>query len=119
VVPTLNDRMSEIKSMTAWIMKNLGPDAPLHFTRFHPTYLIKNLPDTSVQTLEKARRTALDGGLHYVYIGNVPGHEGENTYCPNCKKVVIGRIGYTITENNIDKNGRCKFCKTPIPGVWK
>ncbi|MEW6203541.1 MAG: AmmeMemoRadiSam system radical SAM enzyme [bacterium] len=119
VVPTLNDNMSDIKKMTAWIMKNLGPDVPLHFTRFHPTYLLKNLPVTPVKTLEAARRTALDGGMHYVYVGNVVGHEGENTYCPKCSKVVIGRIGYTLSENSIDKNGKCKFCRTPIAGVWK
>jgi pyruvate formate lyase activating enzyme len=80
-------------------------------------YQIKNLPPTPVKTLEMARDIALKAGLHYPYIGNVPGHEGENTYCPNCKKVLIRRVGYTIIKNLII-DGSCKFCHQPIPGIW-
>ncbi len=118
VVPTKNDDMKAIKKMCLWIRDELGPDVPLHFSRFYPMYKLKNLPPTPVKTLEEARKTALDQGLEYVYIGNVPGNPGENTYCPKCKKLIIGRIGYTLTEVNV-KEGKCKFCGHPLPGIWK
>jgi pyruvate formate lyase activating enzyme len=118
IVPTLNDSEKEIREMSEWIKKRLGCDVPVHFTRFHPMYKIKNLPPTPVKTLERARKIAQELGLHYVYIGNVPGHEGENTYCPNCKKMVIRRTGFLIIENRL-KAGKCSFCNYPIPGVWE
>jgi pyruvate formate lyase activating enzyme len=117
LIPTLNDDREELSQMCNWIKTNLGPDVPIHFSRFHPMYQIKNLPPTPVKTLEMARSTALESGLHYPYIGNVPGHEGEHTYCPSCKKVLIRRVGYSIVENAIEK-GRCKFCQHSIPGIW-
>lgn len=118
LVPPLNDDMVMIKEMCAWIRDELGKDVPLHFSRFHPTYKLKNLTPTPVKTLEEARNIALGEGLEYVYIGNVPGHEAENTYCPKDNKVVIRRIGYRVIENNI-VDGKCKFCGTRIPGVWE
>jgi pyruvate formate lyase activating enzyme len=117
MVPTLNDDMKNIKDMCKWMVTDLGKDVPLHFTRFSPLYLLKNLPPTPVSSLEKAREIAMGEGMNFVYVGNVPGHEGENTYCPKCKKMVVGRIGFTITQMNL-KNGKCKFCGNPIPGVW-
>ncbi|MDH7499720.1 MAG: radical SAM protein, partial [candidate division NC10 bacterium] len=117
VVPTLNDQEGPIRKMSLWIMKELSAEVPLHFTRFHPMYLLKNLPPTPVQTLEKARNIALEAGLRFVYIGNVPGHEGENTHCPRCRRVLIRRIGYRIQENQLQK-GACPFCGEKIPGVW-
>jgi pyruvate formate lyase activating enzyme len=117
MVPTLNDDMGDIRKMCLWILNNLGPDVPVHFTRFTPLYLLKNLPLTPVSSLEQARKIAQEIGLKFVYIGNVPGHEGENTYCPKCKKVVIGRYGFSITQMNLQK-GRCRFCGEKIPGVW-
>lgn len=117
IIPTLNDNPEELREMCNWVKANLGPDVPIHFSRFHPMYQIKNLPPTPVKTLEMARDIALKAGLHYPYIGNVPGHEGESTYCPNCKKVLIRRVGYTIIKNFI-VNGNCKFCHHPIPGIW-
>lgn len=117
MVPTLNDNMDDIKKMCDWMLKDLGPDVPVHFTRFTPLYLLKNLPPTPVSSLEQARKIALDSGLKFVYIGNVPGHEGESTYCPKCKKILIGRYGFTITQMNLQK-GNCKFCGEKIPGVW-
>jgi pyruvate formate lyase activating enzyme len=117
MVPTLNDDMKNIRDMCKWMVANLGRDVPLHFTRFHPMYLLKNLPPTPVSSLERAREIALEEGMNFAYVGNVPGHEGEHTYCPNCKEVVIGRIGYTITRMNL-KNGKCTSCGNPIPGVW-
>jgi len=118
VIPTLNDSPADIQKMCQWIKENVGSDVPLHFSRFFPNYKLTNIAPTPVATLEMARKIALAAGLHYVYIGNVPGHEGENTYCPKCRKLLIGRSGYTVTENNI-KNGRCKYCGYKISGVWK
>ncbi|MFQ6069941.1 MAG: AmmeMemoRadiSam system radical SAM enzyme [Candidatus Aminicenantales bacterium] len=117
VIPTLNDSEAEIRRLCKWIMNEIGPDVPLHFTRFHPMYLLKNLPPTPITTLEKAHKIAIEEGLHYVYIGNVPGHPAESTYCPGCGKRLIKRVAYQIMELNL-KSGRCIFCNTPIPGVW-
>jgi pyruvate formate lyase activating enzyme len=117
VVPTLNENEAEIKTMCGWILKELGPDVPVHLTRFHPMYLLKNLPATPVSTLEKLKAVADTAGLHYVYIGNVPGHDAENTYCHSCRKKIIGRYGFRILENQV-RNGKCGYCGTKIPGVW-
>ncbi len=117
VIPTLNDGENEIRSMAKWIAANLGKDVPIHFTRFHPTYKLKNLPVTPVATLEKARQTAMAEGLHYAYVGNVWGHEGEHTYCAGCGKPVIRRIGFRILEMKVE-DGSCVYCKEKIPGVW-
>ncbi len=118
VVPTLNDDEEEIRQMCRWILENLGPDVPLHFTRFYPMYRLKNLPPTPVETLERAREIALEEGLHYVYIGNVPGHPAGNTYCPKCGKLLIKRMGFYVVENHI-VDGKCEYCGEPIPGVWE
>ncbi|MFA5147394.1 MAG: AmmeMemoRadiSam system radical SAM enzyme [Candidatus Omnitrophota bacterium] len=117
VVPTLNDDMAKMKDMCAWICDALGPDVPLHLSRFWPSHKLTHLYPTPQETLEKARETALASGLRYVYIGNVPGLAAENTYCHNCGKTVIGRSGYTITEKHM-KSGACEWCGTKIPGVW-
>lgn len=118
VVPSLNDNMAEITKMCEWIYNNLGPDTPLFFSRFTPQYKLGNLPPTPIETLDKAREIALKTGLKYVYIGNVPGHPGENTYCPSCGRILIRRYGYAILENNIRKR-KCVFCGKEIPGVWE
>jgi len=118
VVPTLNDDEQEIRDMVQWIVKELGEDVPLHFSRFYPKYKLRNLPPTPVTTLEKCRNIALEGGLHYVYMGNVPGHMGGNTICPNCHKLILGRVGYQVFENHVI-NGKCQFCGNQIAGVWK
>ncbi|MCK5146516.1 AmmeMemoRadiSam system radical SAM enzyme [bacterium] len=118
VVPTLNDKPEEIRDMTRWIIKNLGDDIPLHFSRFTPKYRLRHLPPTPVKTLENLRNVAMDAGLKYVYLGNVPGHEGANSYCPSCNKLLIRRVGYRIYENNIS-NGLCGSCNTAIPGIWR
>ncbi len=118
VIPGQNDDVKELEAMCKWIVDELGADTPVHFTRFHPQYRLKNLPPTPLNTLRRARQIGLDSGLHYVYTGNVPGDEGESTYCPNCGAVVIRRFGFSIAENNL-KNGACKKCGTKIAGVWK
>lgn len=117
VVPTQNDGVETVRQMCAWIKSELGAETPVHFSRFYPLYKLRNLPPTPVSTLEKNRQIAMEAGLEYVYIGNVPGHEGERTYCPRCKKLLIFRQGFSIGEVNILK-GKCKFCGKPIPGIW-
>jgi len=116
VIPTLNDDMKTVREMCKWILKNLGPDVPVHFSRFVPLYKLTNLPPTPIETLTGARKTAMDAGLKFVYIGNIR-HEGESTFCPKCKKLLIERVGFFVKQNNI-ANGKCKFCNTSIPGVW-
>lgn len=116
VIPTLNDDMKKIKEMCQWIIKNLGSDVPLHFSRFFPHYKLKELPPTPVETLSDARNAAMGTGLKYVYIGNIRS-EAENTCCPKCKKLLIERIGYFVKQNNISK-GKCRFCGANIAGVW-
>jgi pyruvate formate lyase activating enzyme len=117
VVPGYIDNSEMIKQMCGWILENLGPDYPLHFTRFTPRYKLNRLPPTPVSTLTRFRNLAMKEGIHYVYVGNVPLHEGANTYCHNCKKLLIERHGYYIPTYNMTGT-RCKFCKTIIPGRW-
>ncbi len=117
VIPTQNDDLSGLKEMCLWVKKELGAHTPIHFSRFYPLYKLRSLPPTPVSTLEKARNVALSTGLEYVYIGNIPGHEGEHTFCPKCKKMLIQRIGYMIGENHL-KGGKCQYCGKPIPGIW-
>ena len=119
IIPTLNDDAGEIKQMCKWIVAELGPDVPVHFSRFYPVYRLKNLPPTPPKTLDNARNIALDAGVRYAYVGNLPGHEGESTFCPGCNKIVIKRIGYQILENFVTQKGRCKFCQSKIAGVWE
>jgi pyruvate formate lyase activating enzyme len=118
VIPTLNDSLQKIKEMSGWIKKELGSDVPLHFTRFFPIYKLKNLPGTPTATLDRARDCALQAGLRYVYVGNVPGDPGENTYCHHCKKLVIERMSYFIKKNCLVR-GKCGSCGTRIPGFWE
>jgi pyruvate formate lyase activating enzyme len=117
VLPTLNDSDQEFRGLAQWVKANLGADVPLHFTQFHPEYLLKNLPITPVPTLERAKAIADAEGLHYVYIGNVPGHPAQNTYCPKCKKMLVERVGFTAGKMLIRKN-KCPFCQEQIPGIW-
>jgi len=117
MIPTKNDEMSTIKEMCLWIKKELGSETPVHFSRFYPLYKLRTLPPTPVSTLEKARTMALSSGLEYVYVGNVPGHEGENTFCPRCKKLLVQRTGYMVGEIHL-KSGKCGYCGKPIPGIW-
>ncbi len=118
VVPSWNDNMDMIKKMSDWLFNNGFEDTPLYFSRFHPAYKLKNIPPTPVDIIHKARQIAMDAGIKFVYTGNIPGDSGENTYCPSCKKLLIERIGFTIKQNHI-KNGKCEYCGTVIPGVWK
>jgi pyruvate formate lyase activating enzyme len=117
VLPTLNDSDQELRGLAQWVKANLGEDVPLHFTQFHPGYLLKDLPVTPVSTLDRAKAIADSEGLHYVYIGNVPGHPAQNTYCPKCGKMLVERVGFAAGQMLIEK-GHCPFCQQPIPGIW-
>jgi pyruvate formate lyase activating enzyme len=117
VVPTVNDDPRDIQRMCQWIRKNLGPETPLHFSRFFPNYRLTRLDPTPVSLLEKARRIAIDAGIQYVTIGNVPGHEYNSTFCPKCGKVLIERSHFHVQKNNLAK-GRCASCGHRIPGIW-
>ncbi len=117
VVPSLNDEPDSLRALVDWVLDSVGPDVPLHFSRFQPMYQLMNLPPTPVESLEAARQVALEAGLHYVYLGNVPGHEGNHTYCPNCGDLIVRRAGMATTAMNI-VDGRCGNCQMPIAGVW-
>jgi pyruvate formate lyase activating enzyme len=117
VLPTRNDSEQEIRDLARFVRRNLGPEVPVHFTRFHPTYRVQNLPPTPVSTLERCYDVARAEGLHFVYMGNVPGHPGENTYCHKCGQELVSRTGFTVRANRIAGNA-CPKCQTPIPGVW-
>lgn len=119
LIPTLNDDLAMIRRMARWIASELGPGTPLHFSRFHPQYRMRNLPPTPGDTLDRARDEALDAGLQYVYVGNLLGHSGNSTYCPRDGTLLIGRTGFWITENKLTADGRCPTCNEQIPGVWQ
>jgi pyruvate formate lyase activating enzyme len=118
IIPTLNDKPEQIQQLARWIKTNMGSDTPLHFSGFYPRYKMRHLPPTSLETLETARQIGISEGLDYVYIGNLQSKEGENTYCPGCKKLLIERVGYTILQNRL-KDGCCPDCSKEIYGVWK
>jgi pyruvate formate lyase activating enzyme len=102
--------------MSRWIRENLGADTPLHFSRFFPLYKMTAVPPTPVPTLDRARAIAQKAGLRYVYVGNVPGHSANSTYCPKCLRVVLKRAGFSVVEANIT-GGRCGACGEKIAGV--
>ncbi len=117
IVPTLNDSREQIKGLCRWIVENLGPDVPTHFSRFFPMYKLTHLPPTPVETLEMAREIAIEEGIRFAYVGNVPGHRWDNTYCPRCGKEIITRLGFNVTGYHL-KDGKCEYCGESIPGVW-
>jgi pyruvate formate lyase activating enzyme len=117
-VPTWTDSIDEIEDAMQWLYKNIGPDYPVHFSRFSPLHKLTNLPMTPLSTLRSARKAAMDAGMKYVYIGNVPGNDAEHTYCPKCNKVVIKRRGWTTDLSNFQA-GACGSCGEKIAGVWK
>ena len=118
MVPTLSDSLEDIGAMSRWLVAELGPDVPLHLSRFHPAYRLQNLPPTPVSTLDAAYATAREAGLRYVYVGNVPGSDKQDTLCPGCGRIVIRRRVYTLEGLELDRQGRCPWCGLLIPGVW-
>ncbi|MFQ5548385.1 MAG: AmmeMemoRadiSam system radical SAM enzyme [Woeseia sp.] len=121
LIPGENDSQAEIEAMTHWIMENVGPDAPLHFTAFHPDWKMMDKPITPMRTLTEARAIAMKNGLHYVYTGNVHDFEGESTYCHKCGDTLIGRDWYELSVWNLttqDHSASCKNCGTGVAGVF-
>ena len=119
LIPGLNDSDQEIDALTRWVVAELGADVPLHFTAFHPDFRLLDRPPTPPGTLARARRIALDNGVHYAYTGNVYDPEGGSTYCHACRRLLIGRMGYTITLWNLTSEGACPGCGTPCRGVFE
>lgn len=121
VVPRVGDDLGKARRLARWIVENLGPETPVHFLRFHPDYRMLDYPPTPVETLERHVEIARQEGLRYVYIGNVPGHPMESTYCPNCGRPVIVRYGFEILEWRLDSENRCRYCgyKINIVGTLK
>ena len=117
LIPTLNDGIKDLERMCAWIVKELGPDVPLHFSRFHPDYKLKNLPPTPLTTMEAAHEIAKFAGVNYCYIGNVGAHKWTNTWCAKCDALLIDRYNLLIRRNNVVE-GKCPKCGQVIPGVW-
>lgn len=116
IIPGHSDDEKQLRGIATWIYRNLGEDTPWHVTRFIPYLQLSYLPSTPVTTLEKAQRIGKEAGLKFVYLGNVPGHKLENTYCPRCGKLLISRLNYSILEYHIEK-GKCNYCQEPIPIV--
>lgn len=115
LIPGLNDSPEEIKALSRWCLENLGPDTPIHFTRFHPMYHMEDRESTAVKTLERAHDIARDAGLNYVYLGNVVGHRYENTWCPKCDSLLIERYGFKVLRYNITADKKCPKCGEKIP----
>jgi pyruvate formate lyase activating enzyme len=119
LIPGENDSDAELAEMTEWVVTNLGPDVPMHFTAFHPDYKMMNVPPTPVESLKRARQIAIKNGVRYAYTGNVHDEEGESTYCHHCNRMLIERDVYVIGEWNLSASGCCKFCGAACAGVFE
>jgi pyruvate formate lyase activating enzyme len=117
IIPETNDSVDEARRMSKYLVDNLGPDIPLHLSKFYPQYKFSHLPPTPVETLLRAKEAAKEEGVHYVYVGNVPGKGYEDTVCPKCGETVIARVGYEITEWRLDNTNHCQHCGEPIPVI--
>lgn len=117
IVPSVGDNLEYAEKLCRFIYDQLGPDVPIHFLKFHPDYKMRNLPETPLKMLEKHHSIAKKEGLRYAYIGNVPGHPLENTFCPECKSIVVKRFGFNIDEWYLDSENSCMFCGNKIPIV--
>jgi len=119
IIPSLNDSDAELRRLAEWILKELGPDVPLHFSAFHPDYKLLDLPATPASTLTRARKIAMETGLHYVYTGNVHDRTGGTTFCPSCKTALIERDWYEIPAYRLTDDGHCPQCGTAIAGRFQ
>lgn len=117
LVPGLNDSKEELQQLAKFLV-NLDPDIPWHISRFHPTYRLTNVRATPPESIRKAKDIGYEAGLRYVYTGNLPGDDGEKTFCHQCKELLIDRYGFYVRKNVI-ANSRCPKCSAEIPGVWK
>ena len=119
LIPGENDSDQELEEMTTWVVDNLGPDVPMHFTAFHPDWKMRDKPPTPPATLTRARGIALKNGVHFAYTGNVHDSQGGSTWCPNCGGLLIARDWYQLGAWNLSADGRCRFCDTPCAGVFE
>jgi pyruvate formate lyase activating enzyme len=115
LIPGHNDGDDELRSISAFLV-SVSPDIPWHVSRFYPTYNLLDVPPTPLESVERAVRIGREEGLHYVYGGNVPGHDSESTACPECRSVVIERRGFALRKNLV-KEGRCASCGREIAGL--
>jgi len=117
IIPDHNDSDKDLNDIVDFIV-SVDPSIPWHVSRFYPTYLLTDKPPTPVETLKRAIDTGYQKGLKYIYTGNVPGEDGENTLCPSCKNVLIERYGFRVLKN-LMRDNTCPQCKNPVAGVWK
>jgi pyruvate formate lyase activating enzyme len=117
LIPGLNDSPEELRDIARFLVK-LDKSIPWHISRFHPMYRLQNIQATAPDGIHRAREIGLEEGVQFVYSGNLPGDEGENTFCPHCKTTLIERYGFMVRKNKI-KDGKCSHCGVVIPGVWK
>jgi len=119
LIPERNDSDKELNELSQWIMTELGPDVPLHFSAFHPDFKMMDVPPTPAATLTRARKIAMQNGLHYVYTGNVHDEAGGSTYCHNCGNKLIGRDWYVLGDWNLTADGKCNQCGTACAGIFE
>jgi pyruvate formate lyase activating enzyme len=119
LIPGWNDSEKMITQLIDWVLSELGPDVPLHFTAFHPDYQLTDIPATPPETVQKARDTALLRGIHFAYVGNIWDDERSSTYCPSCKTLLIERKWYQTKIVNLSADGKCEKCGERIPGIWE
>jgi pyruvate formate lyase activating enzyme len=116
LIPGENDSDAELDAMSGWVLDNLGPDVPMHFTAFHPDWKMRDIPSTPAETLARARQIAMKNGVRFAYTGNVHDPKGSSTYCPNCSALLIERDWYQLGTWGLDELGRCRACQTTLPG---
>lgn len=118
LIPGQNDSPEELHNMTRWVVENLGPDVPMHFTAFHPDWKMRDIASTPSHALMYARQIARDNGVHFVYTGNISDVEGGSTWCPGCGELLIERNCYQLGRWNLSAQGECRYCKCPIAGIF-
>ncbi len=125
IIPGHNDSEKELNELTQWVVENLGPDVPMHFSAFHPDWKMREVPPTSADTLSRARTIALKNGVRYAYTGNLHDKVGESTYCHQCGERLIGRDWYVLSEWRLTAEGHCRACGSQCaghfdakPGAW-
>ena len=118
IIPGENDSEAELEAMTQWVVENLGPDVPMHFSAFHPDWKMRDKSPTPLSSLLQARKIAIKNGVRYAYVGNVHDKSADSTYCHACNKLLIGRDWYELSEWNLDASGSCRFCGEPCAGIF-
>ncbi len=118
IIPGENDSVEELEAMTQWVVSNLGRDAPMHFSAFHPDWKMRDKPRTTLESLLKAREIAIKNGVQYAYVGNVHYKSADSTFCHQCGELLIGRDWYQLSEWRLDEQGCCLHCGTPCAGQF-